>query len=105
MKVTVKALPLLAVLLMPTASLATVFGGSNLGFSGYPEFSEVEPTPPYSNDQYAWESYKQEVDAYTAKAKQYLEDANSDIQRIQEAQQEAINKANSVVQEYNSKVR
>lgn len=105
MKLTLQALPLLSVLLMPTACLATVFGGSNLGFGGYPEFSEVAPTPPYTNDQYAWENYKQEVDAYTAKAKQYLEDANYDIQRIQEAQQDAINKANAAVQEYNNQVR
>lgn len=92
-------------LVCPIFSHAVVIGGSNLGFSGYPEFSEVEPSAPYSDDKYSWENYQREVEDYTEKAKQYLEDSNSDIQRVQEAQQDAIQKANSVVEEYNRNVR
>ena len=101
MKNNLKIFSLLIFLMAPTMSFAAVYGGSNLGFGGYPEFTEVAPTPPYTHDQYAWESYRQEVEDYTRKAKQYVEDADSDIKRVQEAQQYAIEKANAVVQEYN----
>lgn len=92
-------------LTLPFTASAIVVGGSNLGFSGYPEFSEIAPTPPYSDDQYAWDSYRREVADYAEKAKQYLEDANSDMKRIQEAQQDAIQKANDVVEEFNRKAK
>lgn len=96
---------LLVLLFVPLASSAIVMGGSNLGFGGYPEFTEIAPTPPYSDDQYAWENYRRQVDDYTEKAKQYLEDSNSDMERIKEAQQDAIRKANDAVEEYNRKAR
>ncbi|EUB38321.1 hypothetical protein HMPREF1502_5744 [Klebsiella sp. AS10] len=65
----------------------------------------MEPSPPYTDDQYAWENYRRQVADYTEKAKQYLEDSNSDMKRIQESQQEAIDKANRVVEEYNRKAK
>lgn len=86
-------------------SIGDRHGGSNLGFGGYPAFSEMEPSPPYTDDQYAWENYRRQVADYTEKAKQYLEDSNSDMKRIQESQQEAIDKANRVVEEYNRKAK
>lgn len=93
---------LLVLLFLPLTSSAIVIGGSNLGIGGYPEFTEIAPMPPYSDDRYAWENYRRQVDDYTEKAKQYLEDSNSDMQRIKKSQQEAIRKANEVVEEYNS---
>ncbi|HDW3536670.1 TPA: hypothetical protein RMN37_001625 [Escherichia coli] len=96
---------LLLIALVPQVASAAVFGGSNLGYGGYPEFTQMEPTPPYSNDQYAWENYRREVERYTSDVKEYLEDANNDMKRIQEAQQEAIDKANNVVEEYNRNSR
>ncbi|CAM3641954.1 hypothetical protein KLVA111870_12915 [Klebsiella variicola] len=92
-------------LALPFSASAVVIGGSNLGFGGYPEFNEIEPTLPYSDDQYAWENYRRQVADYTEKAKQYLEDSSSDMKRIQESQQEAIDKANRVVEEYNRKAK
>ncbi|MFV9330682.1 hypothetical protein [Klebsiella aerogenes] len=100
-----KKFALFALLSLPFSASAIVMGGSNLGFSGYPEFSEIAPTPPYSDDQYAWDSYRREVAEYAEKAKQYLEDSNSDMKRIQEAQQDAIQKANDVVEEFNRKAK
>ncbi|MCT4774197.1 hypothetical protein L6458_18020 [Klebsiella aerogenes] len=100
-----KKFALFALLSLPFSASAIVMGGSNLGFSGYPEFSEIAPTPPYSDDQYAWDSYRREVADYAEKAKQYLEDSNSDMKRIQEAQQDAIQKANDVVEEFNRKAK
>ncbi|MGP1051891.1 hypothetical protein ACJ8PG_23510 [Serratia sp. CY68758] len=84
--------------LAPTAGNAAVFGGSNLSFSGYPEFDEYPPSPPYGNDKYAWENYKREIE-------DYVENANNDISRIKEAKDEAIQKANNAVDEYNRNVR
>lgn len=95
---------LIAIFMSCTAS-AYVMGGSNLGFTGYPEFSDMEPNLPFGDDQFAMENYRREVANYVDKAKQYVDNSNSDIQRIKEAQQEAIDKANRVVEEYNRKVR
>lgn len=91
--------------LAPTAGNAAIFGGSNLSFSGYPEFDEYPPSPPYGNDKYAWENYKREIEDYVNKAKEYVENANNDISRIKEAKDEAIQKANNAVDEYNRNVR
>ncbi|MDW4578491.1 hypothetical protein [Atlantibacter hermannii] len=96
---------IILILIIPGISHAAVYGGTNLGYSGYPEFDEREPSPPVTDDQYAWEAYRQEVDRYTEQAKEYLENSSNDIKRIQEAQEEAIEKANRVVREYNSQVR
>ncbi|WP_312202650.1 hypothetical protein [Kosakonia cowanii] len=93
------------ILVLPFVSHAAVFGGSNLGFSGYPAFDERVPSPPFTDDRYAWETYTQEVDRYTKRAKEYLENSNNDMKRIQEAQEDAIEKANRVVREYNRLVR
>ncbi|MDQ9128735.1 hypothetical protein RDT67_20155 [Serratia fonticola] len=90
---------------LSTNASAVVYGGTNLGFSGYPEFSEIEPVPPYSKDQWAWDSYKRDVEDYVQKAKDYTDDANSDISRINEAKEETIRKANDVVEEYNRNAR
>ena len=99
-----KIITLIFSLLLPLTSYAYVYGGSNLGYSGYPEFSGYEPSPPFSDDQFAMDNYKREVEDYVTKAKQYVEDADSDAKRVREAQQEAIGKANRVVEEYNRKV-
>ncbi|HAT2607140.1 TPA: hypothetical protein I8235_000049 [Kluyvera intermedia] len=96
-----KLFPLLFIL-APFASSAIVLGGTNLGYMGYPEFSEVAPSRPYSDDQYSMEEYRRQVANYTAKAKEYLENSNADIKRIQEAQEDAINKANAAVRQYNA---
>lgn len=99
------AIMLGSIVLSSTVGQAAVFGGSNLSFSGYPEFNEYPPSPPYGNDKYAWENYKREIENYANKAKEYVENANNDISRIQEAKQEAIQKANNAVDEYNRSVR
>lgn len=96
---------LLLIFVVPFSSHAVVFGGSNLGFSGYPEFTDSPPSPPFSDDQFAWDSYKNEVQDYMNRAKQYVDDSDSDIKRIEEAKDDAIRKANDAVNEYNSRVR
>lgn len=99
-----KKTALLLITLIPITTSATVFGGSNLGYAGYPGFTDIAPIPPYIDDQLSWDRYRRDVADYTDRAKQYLDDANNDIKRIQEAQQDAIQRANDVVEEYNRKI-
>ncbi|AIN20069.1 hypothetical protein CH54_1396 [Yersinia rochesterensis] len=96
---------LLSIFMLPMSSFATVFGGSNLDFQGYPEFTDFPPSPPFNADEYSMNSYRMEVDSYVRKAKEYVENANNDIKRINEASEEAIQKANNVVSEYNMKAQ
>jgi hypothetical protein len=84
---------------------AAVYGGSNLGYSGYPEFSDSEPTPPYDRSEFLMNSYKNDVERYIRNAKDYTENANNDMKRIRESQDEALEKANRVVEEYNRVAR
>ncbi|HEM8492623.1 TPA: hypothetical protein U2Q18_003703 [Citrobacter koseri] len=93
------------ILTYSTVVNATVFGGSNLGFSGYPEFSDAEPTPPYNRDEYSMGAYKRDVERFIQNAKDYTENADNDVKRIREAQEDAIQKANRVVEEYNRTAR
>ena len=93
------------ILAYSTVASATVFGGSNLGFSGYPEFSDSETAPPYDGIEYSMQAYKSEVERYIQNAKDYTEHAGNDMKRIQESQDDAIQKANRVVEEYNQTAR
>ncbi len=85
---------------------AYVIGGTNLGYLGYPEYSKVKPSKPYTSykgtvTKYQYEAYKSSVEDYVDGAKQYIENGNNDIKRIQEEQRDAIKSANDVVDEYN----
>ncbi|WP_245609591.1 hypothetical protein [Trabulsiella guamensis] len=96
---------LLILMVFPVVANATVFGGSNLGFGGYEEFSAMEPTPPYDRSEYSMNAYRSDVESYIQNAKEYTENADNDVKRIREAQEEALSKANRVVEEYNSTAR
>lgn len=80
---------------------AVVYGNSNLDFMGYPEFDEFPPSEPYSRDRYSFDQYRDEVEEYVRKAQDYVEAGNNDIQRIKEAQEEAIEKANQAISDFN----
>ncbi|AXS17584.1 MULTISPECIES: hypothetical protein [Klebsiella] len=88
--------------LLPFTASAVVFGGSNLGFTGYPDFSESEPLPPYDNSDLSKNSYRIQVESYVRSAQEYLDNANSDIKRIQESKNETAEKANRVIESYNN---
>lgn len=80
---------------------AVVYGNSNLDFMGYPEFDEFPPSEPYNRDRYSFDQYRDEVEEYVRKAQDYVEAGNNDIQRIKEAQEEAIEKANRAISDFN----
>ena len=77
------------------STFAMVFGGSNLPLNRYPEFTS------YYYNTYNMSAY--ELDQMKYDVQRYLENGNNDIRRIQEAQQEAIEKYNQAVREYNSR--
>ncbi|HML33908.1 MULTISPECIES: hypothetical protein [Sporomusa] len=99
----------LAIILLCSTSIAFgyVIGSTNFDMFGYPEFSRkhIRPTPPYSRDSYSMSRYRTEVEDYLFQAKKYTEAANNDIDRIEEAKQDAIKAANEVVDEYNRFVK
>ncbi|HHP1668436.1 TPA: hypothetical protein ACR6OL_002745 [Klebsiella pneumoniae] len=97
---------LCCIFLLPfPASSAVVFGGSNLGFTGYPDFRESEPLPPYDNSDLSKNSYRIQVESYVRSAQEYLDNANNDIKRIQESKNETAEKANRVIEAYNNYAR
>lgn len=85
-----RAIALSAILVCGTAS-AYVMGGTNLGFSGYPTHDCRKPYEPYGRSEYEIDQYRDDVNRYIRCVREYVENANSDIERIQEAQQDAIN--------------
>ncbi|UXA32816.1 hypothetical protein KZA80_10745 [Proteus terrae] len=100
-----KNLLLITSLLFSFNAYSYVYGGSNLYGSNYPSFNDMEPSRPYTDDQYSWQNYKNEAERYVDAAKEYVDKANNDIQRIQEAKSEAIENANRIIEEYNRNVR
>ncbi|MFV7784359.1 hypothetical protein ACNPKB_10530 [Shewanella marisflavi] len=95
---------ILLLLIFPLCAYPVVFGGSNLGFSGYPSHNCIKPTKPFKpysfNSQWQIDSYNSEVEFYNSQIRQYLscideyiDNANNDIKRIKEKTQEAIYEA------------
>ncbi len=83
----------IALLAVTGTAGASVYGGSNLGFSGYPDPTCRKPYPPYSDSAMDRENYRSDMDRYIRCVKEYLENANNDIDRIRQAQEEAIAEA------------
>ena len=97
------------VLLCSGLLFAFVIGGSNLGYMGYPDFSSYYPSKPFSYNnevsEMEFDRYRDSVQQYVDSAREYVKNGNNDIQRISEAQEEAINKANEAIDEFNSWAR
>lgn len=91
-------------LFMPAFAVAYVGHGSNL-HGTYPSFNEVEPTPPYSRDEWQADRYRRDVEEYVENAERYLKNVEEDQRNMRDAANDAIRKANDVVEEYNRWVR
>lgn len=85
----------LLLLFSVSSSQAYVFGGSNLTFNEYPEMSDFDKPSSYSVPS------EYELERYQEALLEYLENANNDIRRIQEAQDKAIEEYNEAVRRYN----
>ncbi|MBI1328200.1 MAG: hypothetical protein GC136_11265 [Alphaproteobacteria bacterium] len=89
---------LLFVVALPinTSAHASVFGGSNLSFTGYPSPQCRKPYKPYEfTSQFDVDTYNDEVERYVRCIKEYIDNASNDIDRIKEAVNTAVNEANS----------
>lgn len=82
-------------------SYAAIYGDSNFDLRGYPEFDEYPPSQPYNRDRSSFDQYRSEVEDYVRKAEEYVEAGNNDIKRIKEAQEDAIEKANRAISDFN----
>lgn len=87
---------ILGFLCSTSLSLAYVYGGTNLSMFGYPQFDKYLSS--YNPSRY-------DVERYVQEAETYVENGNYDKQRITEAQNEAINKANEAVKRFNNQNR
>jgi hypothetical protein len=84
-------------------AIGAVFGGSNLGFGGYPDpecVKPYKPPQPYGSSETEVEiynsqvrTYNSELEVYISCIREYLDNADDDIERIQEKAQDAIDKA------------
>ena len=92
------------ILFIPMSAHAHVFGGSNLGFGGYPSHDCIKPTKPHKpfslQNQWEIDSYNSDVEYYNMQLEEYvrcieeyIENANNDIMRIKERAQEALEDA------------
>lgn len=77
---------------MTSVAFAYVFGGSNLGIMGYPEFDGFLPYDPSRAD----------MELYIQQAHEYLDNCDNDIKRIIEAKQNAVNIVNDAIYRYNN---
>lgn len=109
MKITLLAAA--AALLAGISAPAFAYGGSTNFESGeYPDLKSAqhiyEPDQPFdASDRSENERYRDEVQEYVHKAKEYVQAADRDIEEIRDKQREAIRKANNVVEDYNTWVR
>lgn len=103
-----KILIILGIVLFSTSSFifGYVFGGTNFGFSGYPEFSRSSPSNRYSYSssikEYEYNIYRDEVKSYVDATNTYIENCKYDVDRIIEAQEQARNKAEQAISSFNS---
>ena len=88
-----------------SVALGYVFGSSNLGPFGYPEFTGSKPMKPYSRDTYSIDRYSTEVRNYVDETNRYIEAAVNDIQRIREQAEKAKFEANDLINEHNRFIR
>lgn len=87
---------LLCLFMLPVG--AVVFGGSNFGFSGYPDPNCSQPHKPYEfHDDWARQNFIAEVEQYLSCVQEYADNAENDVKRVLEARDEAIQKANTFV--------
>lgn len=87
--------------IFPSFASAYVVGPSNLTLGQYDEFSKIKPTEPYDRNRNSYDMYRSDVEDYVRAAKEYVGACDNDIERIREAQQEAIDNANRVIRDFN----
>ncbi len=67
----------------------------------FERFTDFPPHAPFSDDRWAAENYRNEVERFVEAAKDYVERMNSEIESIRREQEEAVDAANRAVEEFN----
>ena len=97
MKCRILAFGIICLFVFLPNAYALVLGGSNLSLLGYPEHECYKPHKPYEFiDELDFQRYKTDVEIYLDCIREYVENAENDIERIREAAQDAIDEANSL---------
>ena len=73
--------------------------------NAYQSFYWPEPTPPYSESDWAARDYRRDVEDYVRKAEDFVRQAQDEAEDALRKAQEAQRKANDVIDEYNEWVR
>lgn len=81
---------LIATLWGSSVALAYVYGGTNLDFTGYPQFNGYLPYNPTRTD----------LEIFINEADEYIKNCNNDVQRIYEARNNAIDTVNREIERY-----
>ncbi len=87
------ALLALALVIVSGSASAIVLGPSNFALNSYPDHRCYAPSTPYSNDQWAWDNFRRDANAYIDCINEYIDAGDQDIRRIREAQQDALSEA------------
>lgn len=87
-------------LAMPMLSNALVFSGSNFKDNEYPRM-ENAPLEPTYEDSDSVNEHKKKIRDYLRKTEAYVENADSDIKRIQAERSDAIHRAEIEAKKYN----
>ena len=81
----------LALLAGASGAGALVLGGTNLGIMGYPKHRcYVPPQPPRGADEWTIRRFNTDVEVFNACARDYIENANNDVKRINEAVEDLV---------------
>ena len=97
MKKIALASALALVIATASASMGYLYGN----MITYPSFSAMEPSRPFSDDEYELSAYRDEVEYYVSQGKEYIENCENDIQTIQQERDAAVDQINRVINEYN----
>jgi len=84
-------------IVLVTAISVLVVGSAHAFVMNYPYHNCQQPFQPYSNDQYAWDSFQIDVEQYIECINQYVEDGNNTIAHIRNAQDDALSEARAFV--------
>jgi hypothetical protein len=87
----------ISLLISTSIVFAYVFGGSNLGITGYPKHTCIKPYKPFQfSSRWEVDSYNAQLDSFISCIRVYVDNAKNDIERIRESANEAIREANSL---------
>lgn len=96
-------MPHLSRSLLPLLALTALLAAP--AANAYQNFYWPEPTPPYSDSEWAARSYRNEVEDYVRKAEDFIRNARNEAEDALHKAEDAQRKANNAVEQYNEWVK